>query len=297
MELRHLRYFVAVAEELNVTRAARRLHTVQPSLSRQMRQLEEFLSCSLLTRDRNHLALTEAGHAMLAGARRVLSELEATVETTRQAASSEMGKVVVAFFPGADGKVFSRLAAYVHSHRPDMQIIMRSMTSTEQLAALRNRMISAGFLRGPVTDPQICAEVIRSDRIVVILPAEHRLARYRRITFAQLADVPWVGMRGAGVQQFQNMIRSFAAAQGVEFVTGLMTDNMLETLAAVGAGLGFSVLPDYVEQMLPRAACVRPLALNPQPTVDLFLAYRRDEKAIAIASFVQLVRECFANEA
>jgi LysR family hca operon transcriptional activator len=296
IELRHLRYFVAVAEEMNITRAAHKLHTAQPSLSRQVRQLEEMIRAPLLLRQGHHVELTAAGRSLLTEARRLLQDLESTIEATRQIASSESGSITVAFFPGSDGKVFSRITTFVSFKSGGLKLILRSLRSAEQIEALQKRAIHAGFLRGPIDDPEIAWRVLRSDTLVVVLPAGHPLAKLKKIPLAKLAGIPLVELSRTGPRRFLEAISAIAYEQGIVFQTGLKTDNMLETLAAVGAGLGFSFLPDYIVQMAPRTVITRPLAGDSIPKVDLLLAYRRDNKTPQLAKFLELVDECFAKD-
>ena len=296
LELRHLRYFVAVAQELNITRAAHQLHTAQPSLSRQIRQLEDLIRVPLLLRKGHHVELTAAGRSLLTEARRILLDLDTTMEATRQIASNEAGSLTVAFFPGSDGKIFSRITSFVNFKRHDLNLTLRSLRSAEQIVALQQRAIHVGFLRGPIEDSDIVWRVLRSDSIVAVLPAGHPLARLKKIPLAKLTGIPLVELSRSGPRRFLQQISSLAYNQGIVFRPGLKTDNMYETLAAVGAGLGFSFLPDYVEQMAPRTVITRPLAGESIPRVDLLVAYRRDNKTPQLADFLAMVDECFSKE-
>ena len=184
--------FVAVGEELNITRAAQRLHTAQPSLSRQVRQLEEFVCSPLLLREGHRVELTEAGRTLLTEARRILFDIDSTIEEIRQNASSQAGRITVGFFPGADGKVFSRLMAFLNLKSGGLQLNLRSLTSSEQIVELQKRTIHAGFLLGPITDPQIAWKILCSDPIVAVLPAGHRLARLKQVSLKKLAGMPLI---------------------------------------------------------------------------------------------------------
>lgn len=295
MELRHLRYFVAVAEALNVSHAARRLRTAQPSLSRQIRQLEEFVRRPLFLRQKNRLDLTEAGRQLLTEARRILQDVECTIDAIREV-PSDAGRISVGLFPGSDWKVFSRLVSFASFESNALQLVMHSMSSAEQLVGLHDRTIQVGFLRGPIADAQIASEVIRSDSIVVALPAKNPVARLKRIPLHKLADMPLIELKKAGARRYFDLAISLAAEQGVVLRPGLKTNNVLETLMAVSAGLGFSLLPNYVEQLAPKAVVTRPLEVGTPPAIDLLLAYRRDDKTPQLAAFLELARECFARE-
>ena len=180
MELRLLRYFVAVAEELNVSRAAERLHTSQPSLSQQVKRLEQIVGTPLFRREKYHLQLTEAGRVFLEHAQSILREVEVAMLLARQAAQGEAGQIAIGLMPGAEGKVFSAVLAKLVRDYRDVHIALRTLSSPEQIKALQNHEINIGFLRGPINDEQIACEVFDRERILAILPAQHPLAGRER---------------------------------------------------------------------------------------------------------------------
>lgn len=288
MELRHLRYFVAVAEQMSISRAAERLHTAQPSLGRQIRQLESLLDTPLLTRSRHHWELTEAGAVLLTEAKRILRELDAAVLKVQQAGHQEAGRIVAGFSPGAASAVLSRLLPLLKARHPEIKLVLRSLYSSEQVAAILERSITVGFLRGPVENPQIASEVIRRDRMMALIPSRHPLAKLKQVPVEKLAELPLILSR-----TFREDLEALAAQSGVKFQTALETDNILPTLSAVGAGLGFSVLPDHYQQILPDTVVSRRMALTPEPTVDLVVAYRVGDTRPALAAFLAVVRNCF----
>lgn len=290
MELRHLRYFVAVAEQLSMSRAAERLHTAEPSLGRQIRQLEQFVGAPLLTRRKHKWELTEAGEIMLAEARRALEGLDSMVQIVRQVGNQEAGQIVAGFSPGASSAVLSRLLPLLKERHPEIKLILRSLYSMEQMAALKSRTISVAFLRGPVSGREIASEVIRRDRIMALIPSGHPLAKLKRVPLRKLAQLPLILSR-----VFKDDISAIAARGAVSFRTALETDSILPTLSAVGAGLGFSLLPDHYEQILPASVTARPLALSPAPTVDLVVAYRTGDNLPVLSALLAAVRECFGK--
>lgn len=290
MELRHLRYFVAVAEQLSMSRAAESLHTAQPSLGRQIRQLESFVGAPLLTRRKHHWELTEAGRTLLAEARRALQGLDSMVQMVQQVGHEEAGRIVAGFSPGAASAVLSRLLPLLKSCHPEIKLVLRSLYSAEQVAALKSRTINVAFLRGPVNDPDIASEIIRRDRIMALIPSQHPMARLKRVPLAKLAELPLILSR-----VFRDDVEALAARAGVTFRPALETDNILPTLSAVGAGLGFSLLPDHYEQILPKTVVARPLTLTPAPTVDLVVAHRAGDALPVLSVFLSVVHNCFRN--
>jgi LysR family hca operon transcriptional activator len=291
---RHLRYFIAVAEELNFTRAAERLHTVQPSLSAQIRKLEEDIGALLFERDKHHVALTAAGRVFLQEARAIQRNIEHAVFLTRQTARVEAGHITMGSIVGTDGKVLSHVLPALRGRHPEIQLSLRSMTNREQIEALQNREINIGLLRGPIDDPAIVCETISQDTMLAVLPAGHSLAQLDRIPVSKLAKVPLVMVSRSDSASVHDITNRIAECAGEKFHVVLDTDNVVATLNAVGSALGFSLLPDYVRQILPANVISRPLDLDPQPKLDLLMAYRKEEKRASVTTFTTLIRECMS---
>jgi LysR family hca operon transcriptional activator len=147
-----------------------------------------------------------------------------------------------------------------------------------------------------VEDPDIASEVVLSDEIVAILPAEHPLAAKERIALAELVALPLVYLKKTMAAELHDVAVSLAAQAGVEFRSRVETENILTTLSAVGVGLGCSLVPKYLEQILPKTAVSRSLDLIPAPRVDLVVAYRKQCEEPILGLFLSLVRECFRLE-
>ena len=290
MELRLLRYFIAVAEGRSFTRAAERLNIAQPSLSQQIKQLEAYVGTPLLVRDKHRVELTEAGRAFLREARNVLSGTERAVSLARQAARAEAGLLTVALVPGPESRMFSAVFAGLLRKYPNIEIVLRSLSSPEQVAALKKREINVGFLRGPIDDEEIASEVMVQEDLVVVLPADHPLAQESRIKVEKLADVPFVHVSRAVAPALHDAIDKVATDAGIRFHTVLDTESITAILNAVASGLGVCVHAQYVEQILPKNVIIRPLDLERIPKVELVVAYRKDDELPALASFLSLLR-------
>jgi LysR family hca operon transcriptional activator len=297
LELRHLRYFVAVAEELNITRAAERLHTAQPSLGRQIRRLEEAVGAVLLRRQGRRFTLTKAGQVLLEKTRAVLHDLDSVCDHVQHTSEMELGQLAVGFIPGTEWRVFPRLAPFLNDGHSGVHVVLRSLTVPEQIEALQNQSIDVAFLRGEITDPEITSEVVLADRIIAILPAKHRLAAMKRVRIADLACLPLVFLKRSIASELYDAAMALAAAAGVEFRSRVETENILTSLSAVGVGLGCALVPEYLEQMLPATAVSRPLDHRPTPRVNLVMAYRKNSRQPMLGHFLSLVRDCFRTEA
>jgi LysR family hca operon transcriptional activator len=292
VELRHLRYFVAVGEELNLTRAAERLHTVRPSLSRQISQLEEIFGIRLLCRHGHQLELTDAGRTLVDDAKKLLQDFDFIFDRVRRVAQLEAGRLTIGFFPAAEWRVLPRLLPYLRSQHPDLQILLRILTHNEQITALQNRTINAGFLRHPISDPELSFEAIHRDKIIAVLPARHELARLRRVPLSKLAKLPLVRPNREVSPGLNEVLDALAAQAGVQFRPVMETEHMFGTLAAVAAGHGFSLLPQFSEWE-PKMIVCRALALTTTPTIDLLMVYRKNDVNPVLARFLAAVRECF----
>ena len=194
MELRHLRYFVAVAEELNFTRAAARLHTSQPSLSQQIRQLDAAVGVRLLERSRQHVALTSAGRIFLREAKEILGRVEHAGRLAKQAADGRAGDLSVGTFPAADVRILPALRPVLAAHLPDLRLILHSKYAVEPVAGLLAGTLDVAFVRGPIEFDELQSRELLREQIVMMLPSHHPLARRKRVPVALLNDLPCITM-------------------------------------------------------------------------------------------------------
>jgi len=191
VELRHVRYFIAVAEHLNFHKAALHLHVAQPPLSRQIRQLEEFLGVTLLIRDKRKVELTTAGHVFLEEARKLILQTSRAAAAARHAQKGESETVRIGIASGLGGAV----SKVVFEHRcrfPVIEIECRDLFSNFQNEALRKHEIDIGFLRPPVDQVNLHCELLYEEEFVVILPKTHRLAKRRSLRLKDIANEPLI---------------------------------------------------------------------------------------------------------
>jgi LysR family transcriptional regulator, hca operon transcriptional activator len=296
MDLRYLRYFIAVAEERSFTRAAERLNTVQPSLSQQIKKLEEvYVGTPLLRRDKHHVELTEAGRVFLTEARSILESVDRAIALVRKTAKAEAGRLTIGFVPGAEGAVFAHLLPLLRKRHPELVLTLRSLSTPDQIEALCNRAIDIGFLRGPVEVRSLMTEVVLDEEIVAVLPARHELAALDPIPPAALAGQPFVQVTRSGAPAVHDAAAQIADRAGLHLEPALETDNVLGTLNAVGSGMGFSLVPGYVRQICPPSVVVRSLEMHPQPRIELLAAFPRENQTAALVEFLSLMRSWIAQ--
>lgn len=297
MDLRYLRFFIAVAEEMNVTRAAERLHTVQPSVSRQIHRLEEIVGTPLFRRERHRLELTEAGSVFLKESRLILEQVNRAIALARQSARANAARVSIGFILGTEGPIFSRLVPTLRQKYPEMQLSYRSLTEPEMFDSLENKSINAAFCAGPINHPSLSTECVLHQKLVVVISSDHPLAKLKRIPIARLAEIPLIMPPASTSPNYIAFLNQIARSAGVEFKTLSECDNVLAALASVSLGTGACLIPEYQKGYLPGRFITRSLKLEPEPTLELLVAYRKDDKLPALASFLSVVRACMNHSA
>lgn len=192
MELRHLRYFVTVAEELHFGRAADRLQMAQPPLSQQIRQLEQELGVQLLYRTKRTVQLTESGRVFLQQARQILAQSEQAIEMAQRASRGEVGRLAIGFVGSATYSILPLALRTFRRRFPDVHLLLREMTTTEQIEALHDNQIQLGFVRSPLNDAELSVETILQESFVAVLPKDHVLASQDQVLLPSLANEPFV---------------------------------------------------------------------------------------------------------
>ncbi|MGP0074525.1 MAG: LysR substrate-binding domain-containing protein [Bryobacteraceae bacterium] len=292
MELRHLRYFVAVAEELNFTRAAQQLSTAQPSLSQQIKQLEAHVGIPLLDRTKRHVALTAGGKVFLREAREILAHVE---RAGQRAVRAQQGRpeLVIGVVPAAEIKILPKLIPLVARKLPKVRLVFHNLPSAEQKRLLATGSLDIGLLRGPIDDPHLAVEDILWEKLVAGLPARHALARKKAVSIRQLNELPFIMVSREGSPELHDAVRAFCERSGLHPREVQQADNILGNLNMIRAGIGFALLPDYATSILPKGVVVKMLAWNPAPVVSLVAAHRKGRPKGEILAFMKLLRESF----
>ena len=289
MELRHLRYFVAVADELHFGRAAEKLHISQPPLSHQIQDLERELGVDLFHRTRHFVALTEAGRAFLEEARPILQATDHAVATARRAGRGEVGRLSVGVGHASETRVLGKALNVFLLRHSNVVLDLHTLDSREQIEALANRRIDIAFPILPVSHRDIVAEAIGTEPLVAALPVAHRLARARRLRLADLRSDPFVrGSRDAG-PALHDLVSRACAEAGFEPSIVHEAGHVLTVLGLVGAGLGAAILPRSLGSRPTEGVVFRPL--TQAPPVEIGVAYRRNEMSTLLLAFLETVRQ------
>lgn len=289
MELRHIRYFVALGEELNFTRAAERLHIAQPPLSQQIRQLEDELGVTLLQRNSRPVRLTEAGVLFLARARALLASFEDAVADTRRVGRGQAGKLALGFVGSA---MFAGLPDVVGAYRdacPDVELVLDEMLAAEIAEALRRRRIDVGFAR-PALLPEagLAQRVILEEPYVAALPRTHPLAARRSVALAELSDDAFVLYPARPEPSVTGLIVAACSAAGF---TPRLAQEVLHLQTAIGliaAGVGVSLVPEAAARaQTGRGVAYIPLA-NPTVMAPLTIAWREEDVSPAVQRLLEI---------
>ena len=288
MDLRHLRYLVAVAEELHFGRAAIRLHISQPPLSQQIRQLEEELGVQLFHRTKREVRLTEAGKRIVNEAYQVLSQVDHFINTASRAGEGAIGQLSIACPGGVNEILVDTLRVFANRY-PGVHIELQFMCTGLQIEALREGWIDVGFLYLPVSDPSLILEFVASQRMWVALPKGHPLARHSRVRLADLAEQRFILVARRSSPGLHDLITSMCRNAGFSLNVIHEVDNIIAGLTMVTAGLGLAFCSPAMHKLWPEIV-FRPLQ-DDVLQLEYAAAYRKDAHSPALESFLGVVRE------
>lgn len=291
MEFRQLKYFIAVAEELNIGRAALRLHISQPPLTRQIQQLEEELGAQLFLRTSRGVELTQAGHMLLRDALNIRALMEQAGERTTQAGRGRLGKMDIGIFGTGILDVIPKVLHAFRAACPEVQIVLHTMTKKEQIEALRQRRIIVGFNRMLAPLPDIASELVAMEEILVAVNEDHPLAARAAIPLADLADQPLILSPSGARPNFIDKVWSLCAAAGFEPKVSQEVGDAPTSVALVAAGFGLTLIPASAAGLHIPGVVYRPLADAPDAAVDLSCIYRCDDDAPLLGAFLAVIRE------
>ncbi|MEO3763460.1 LysR family transcriptional regulator [Streptomyces sp. B8F3] len=290
VDLRQMRYFIAVAEELHFGRAAARLHMAQPPLSRQIRLLEGAVGARLLDRSRRSVALTAAGRVFLAEARATVRQADRAVELTRRAARGETGQLAVAFIDAAIYSVIPPVVRRFSQVRPGVELSVTELRIPDQIREVAEGRLHAGFVHPPVSDPRLAVETVFTEELAVALPGGHPLAGRSRVDLAELAGTPLVQFpREINPPLFDDIV-ALCRAAGYTPPSLREASPKQTVIGLVAAGLGASLLPASLENLRRDGVVYRPLA-GPGLTVDTSVIWRRTDRDPVLHAFLRVVRE------
>jgi len=289
MDLRHLRYFIAVAETGSLTEAAqRRLHTSQPSLSRQIRDLERQVGVELLSRSVRGVALTAAGTAFLDNARLALMHVEAAVEMARRAAQPATRTFSIGFQTGHEMTWLPRAMRLLRDELPHIQVTICSDYSPNLAEALARGRLDLAFMRVE-SGHDLIYHVVDREALVVLMPSDHRLAEREVIDPHDLVSEVFIGGSNKA-SVLQAVTERYLRRCGLDITPDHGVDNMAMAMPLVASTRGLALMPAYAENLLPPTVISRPLDGEP-PLIDVAVGYRKSNTSPILTLFLSRLDE------
>jgi LysR family hca operon transcriptional activator len=293
MELRHLRYFVAVTEAGSLTVAARELHTSQPSLSRQVRDLEDEVGAQLLTRRARGIELTPAGRAFLDHARSVLSQVEAGTVAARRIAHPARPCFSMGFLTGHELTWMPEALRILHDELPNIDVMISSQYSPRLANAILNGTVDAAFIRREKGLPELAFRTLVTESLAVILPSDHRLAALKAINPRDLVGETFVTVSDTA-PVLRVVIDNYLKRLGTNIRPAHEADHLAMGISLIASTRGVGLLPAYAKNFLPSSVTSRPLK-GDTPTVELVLGYKKSNKSPILKVLLSRLDELVAR--
>jgi DNA-binding transcriptional LysR family regulator len=291
MELRHLRYFVGVAEALSFTKAAEKLHTAQPSLTRQIKDLEEELGVRLLNRTKQKVTLTDEGRSFLVDAKRVLALAAETVESVRRFHSGEIRALNVGYVSNLFYELLPKTLALFHKSFPGVSVNLFDLSCGEQFRALEDGKLDLGFvgLHEPIARRGLEFRTIASYQTVAALPKDNPLVGQATVQLKALASMFFVGMSEASYPGYRDWLTKTCARAGFTPKILQVVDLERTMIHAVAAGLGVALVPEQLKKLEHDNVVFRPL--NPTVVTEGCVAWRNENPSAALQAAVRIVEQ------
>jgi LysR family hca operon transcriptional activator len=290
VELRHLRYFVAVAEAGSLTEAAgRRLHTSQPSLSRQIRDLEQEVGTPLLNRGARGVELTAAGRAFLDHARLALAQVDAAREAARRASQPAKHTFALGFLTGQEMQWLPAAMQVLREELPNIEVSVSSQYSPALANDLVRGKLDLAFLRPERDVAGLTFVTVAREPLVVVIPSDHRFAARKQIAIADIADETFINVSKTA-PALRRVIEEYLKKSGLEITPAHEVDNLAMAMSLVASTRGVALLPAYAQNFLPWSVISRPLT-GEVPTIDLAVGYRKSNPSATLKLFVSKLHE------
>jgi DNA-binding transcriptional LysR family regulator len=291
MELRHIRYFLAVAEELHFRRAADRLHIAQPPLSKQIQELEQELGIQLFKRTRRSVELTDGGKAFQREAYNALACIEKGILKARLASRGEAGWLSIGFIGSSTYEVLPSVLQEFRQKFPDIELVLQEIQSSEQNQALREQRIHVSFARFPKPEPGLVFETIYKEYLVAALPTSHPLKEKKFLTLYDLANEPFILFPYQPSAHAENTLQVFAKANLSPQIIQTV-EEMHTALGLVAARIGVTLVPSSMQKTKREGIVYLNLA-KPQPELEMKMGYRESENSPVLPRFVEIVHSIF----
>lgn len=295
MELRHFRYFVAVAEELHFSQAANRLGMAQPPLSQQIHQFENELGVQLFDRTKHKVELTAAGNVLLKDIYKILNDIEKACDSAQRASRGEIGNLILAFTETAIFDILPNLMQCYRTKYPFVDISVLQLKTSDQVPALLKDEINIGIICGPVKNPDLEFEVIRQEPFVVALPANHPLAlKTTLIEIQELSSESFIMTPRKSGQIYYDIIINICHYAGFSPNIIQEVHELPTALSLVAAGIGIALVPYSIQNFHINGIVYRQLK-NSISVLKTALVWRKDKSSSIVHNFLSLAKETFTH--
>lgn len=298
MELRQLRYFVTLTEQLHFARAAELLHLTQPALSQQIKALEDDLDVRLFDRTKRKVTLTEAGSYFLLEAQLTLNQAEKAQAVAKRVARGELGSLRVGYVPSAVFTgILSQIASEFRQHAPEIQMLLEEMLGPEQLIKIAAGTLDAGIIRLPIEHelPHLETKVLIKERMVIAIREDHPLARLKQISVADLRNENFIVWKGMQPMPINGHLVALAEKGDFPIRIGQNAPSLAAVIALVAGGAGIALVPDSLQNINLPSVCFRPLA-DLERISEVAVCYRSDETSLAVWKLLKMLN-AFAPKA
>jgi LysR family transcriptional regulator, hca operon transcriptional activator len=294
MELRHLRFFIAVAETGSLTEAAeKRLHTSQPSLSRQIRDLEYEVVVELLSRSARGVELTAAGRVFLDHARLAPAQVDAATEAARRAAQPAKQTFALGFLTGQEMDWLPEAMRILRDELPNIEVTVSSQYSPQLAVALMRGRLDLAFLRPEPNVTDLTYKIITKEPLVVFMPSDHRLAAHEAIRVQELAGETFISVSNTA-PVLRGVIDEYLKRSGIDIAPAHEADNLAAGMSLIASTRGIGLLPIYAKNFLPWSVVSRPLE-GVAPTIDLVIGYSNTNASPLLKLFLSRADELIAR--
>ena len=290
MELRHLRYFLTLAEELHFGRAAERLHIAQPPLSQQIRQLETELGFELFHRTKRKVELSEAGEVFLTEVQQIFRQLEQAILLGRQTSRGEIGHLVVGFVSSAAYNILPDILQKSRNIIPDVSLELHELTTDEQLRWLQSGRIDVGFVRPPVDENTYESKIIFQESLAIALSENHRLANQDKISLQSLSEESFILFPRFLAPGLYDVIISFCQQAGFSPQLAQEAIQMQTIVSLVAAEIGVAIVPESL-QNLQRTGVVYKSFVEETPQISIAMIWRKNDVLPTVQKFLGVAQD------
>jgi DNA-binding transcriptional LysR family regulator len=295
MELRHLRYFVVVAEELHFGRAAEKLSISQPPLSQQIQQLEREVGAKLFHRTSRQVELTEAGRVLLEDARQILRAVDQATGDVKRAARGELGRFGIGFVASATYDILPDILRRFRSEYPNIALDLYEMNAASQGPALRDQRIDIAFSRPPLVDDDLSIEPVVTEALVAAVPEEHPFASRDKVGLTELAEEPFILYPRDPKPSYADFVIRVCELAGFTPRITQETQQMQTALSLVSAEIGITLVPSSMQNLRRSGVVYLPLT-EPAPMSMLSVASRKGDRSPMLKNFMRIVHDVAGHE-